>query len=316
MFSPVRVLHAFCLTLLTLLVVTGIVFASDWDEDTPKEVEKSKSEKNHSASNSGRGFESNSTLNGDGSSHAPSKHHSSNHYAKKNGAVGELGDPQVAKPLEGKIEKSHSSLRIQRQEPQLDSHEQERLQTKAIDDELRGSLSDSALKNMDPSLDDAKLLQGRTELQGGKPGRFADPDEDDAELLVEWDRWHNRFLRAVQLGTQENVNNPDPEDYERPRVDPRTGAISSRYPLGTGAAFSCVVTDDGHIKNLEIFEPSGFSKYDRAVLRAVQALEGTQILRFPKGSHRRTVMQPGRIKTATSSDFKFHHFGDIEHIRN
>lgn len=290
------------LTLSAFLALGVGALASDWDEDAPKQAPAKKTVR---TPESARAAQS-----------SPESSPSEGPYEPAQEVPGTTRQEKgSAKPLEGKIEKSHNNLRIQRQEPTLDSSQQERLETKAIDDELRGSVSDSALKNMNPSLDNSNPLAGRAALDG-KPGRFADPDEDDAELLVEWDRWHNRFLRAVQLGTQENVNNPDPEDYERPRVDPRTGAISRSYPLGTGAAFSCIVTEDGHIKNLEIFEPSGFPKYDKAVLRAVQALEGTQILRFPKGSHRRTVMQPGRIKTAASADFKFHHFGDVERVRN
>ncbi len=242
-------------------------------------------------------------------------------------APGQAGPVTAAKkssgkPLRGKIEKTHASKKQKAGTYGiLDATEgsagQEALsgsaESKSIDDELNGMVKDGSLKGLAPLSDQSeKLLQGNASLQGGKG---TDPDLDDMELLVEWDRWHNRFLRAVQLGTQEQINNPDPEDYERPHVDPQTGRLSTRYPLGTGAAFSCQVTSDGQIKNLEIIEASGFPKYDRAVLRAVRQLEGTHILKFPKGSHRRTVIQPGRIKTATTDRFKYHHFGDVEKIR-
>lgn len=268
----------------TSLFACAAAFASDWDEDSPKKtqpkVETTEEKKDATSS---------------------------------------------AAPLQGKVEKvGEASLRIRRGdaskplnslEPQTDSPD--KLNGKAIDDELRGMARDGSLSPMSP-LNDAlnNALQGKASLQDPrlKGTSSMDPDADDAELLVEWDRWHNRFLRAVQLGMQELLNNPDPEDYERPRVDPYTGAISTRYPLGTGAAFSCLVTAEGQIKNLEIIEPSGFPKYDRAVLRAVQQLAGTQIVRFPKGSHRRTCVQPGRIKTSTNSDFKYHKFGDVERV--
>ncbi|MBX9687608.1 MAG: TonB C-terminal domain-containing protein [Candidatus Obscuribacterales bacterium] len=224
-------------------------------------------------------------------------------------------------PLQGKVEKSgEAALRIKRaaqdlkdMQPQADNPGT--LEGKAVDDELRGLLKDNSLQKMIPRPGDLdKPLQGQASLLGGKAGSKLDPDEDDAELLVEWDRWRNRFLRAVQLGTQEILNNPDPDDYVRPRVDPYTGAISSRFPLGTGCAFSCQITAEGQIRNLELIETSAFPKYDKAVLRAVQQLEGTQILRFPKGSHRKTVVQPGRIKTANSNEFKYHRFGDVERV--
>lgn len=220
-------------------------------------------------------------------------------------------------PLQGKIEKSGTRIdrSLQNMTGKPDSTKTDPLSGKAIDNELKGLVDDGSLKGLSPTMGSTgDPLRGKAELQGGKGG-IADPDEDDQELMVEWDRWHNRFLRAVQLGVQELLNNPDPEDYERPRVDPMTGNFTSRYPLGTGAAFSCQVTAEGQIKNLEIIETSGFPKYDRAVMRAVQQLAGTRILVFPKGSHRRNVIQPGRIKTATSNEFKYHHFGDVEKIR-
>lgn len=183
------------------------------------------------------------------------------------------------------------------------------LQGKSIDDELRGMVQDGSLKPLTGLYDKEKPLKGSAAKASD------DPDEQDQELMVEWDRWRNRFMRAVQLGVQEMVNNPDPEDYERPRYDPQTGRLSTRYPMGTGTAFSCQVTRDGRILNLEVIEPSGFSKYDRVVLKAVRQLEGTRLLNFPKMSQRNTVTQAARIKTAATADFQYHKFGDVERVR-
>lgn len=216
---------------------------------------------------------------------------------------------QEGAPLQGVIKKTGTHPELQSGTARSDLPGA--LSGKAIDDELKGMVKDGSLKHLAPALGElSDPLKGRA----ARDGKELDPDEDDQELMVEWDRWRNRFLRAVQLGVQDLLNNPDPEDYERPRVDPVTGNFTSRYPLGTGAAFSCQVTADGQIKNLEIIEPSGFSKYDRALLRSVKALEGTRILAFPKGSHRRVVMQPGRIKTATTNQFQYHRFGDVERV--
>lgn len=189
------------------------------------------------------------------------------------------------------------------------------LDGKAIDDELRGMIQDGSLRplqGLSGDLPEGTVLKG-TATKGGLGS--VDPDEEDQELMVEWDRWRNRFLRAVQLGVQEQVNNPDPEDYQRPRFDPQTGKLMPRFPLGTGAAFDCQITSDGRILNLTIIEPSGFSAYDRAVIKSIRQLEGTRILRFPSASRRTTVTQAGRIKTATSSDFQYHHFGDVEKVK-
>lgn len=184
------------------------------------------------------------------------------------------------------------------------------LQGKTIDDELRGMVKDGSLKPLDGLYDKEKPLKGNAAKESG------DPDEQDQELMVEWDRWRNRFMRAVQLGVQEMVNNPDPEDYERPRYDAQTGRLSTRYPMGTGTAFSCMITKDGRILHLEVIEPSGFTKYDRIVLKAVRQLEGTRLLNFPKMSQRSNVTQAARIKTAQTADFQYHKFGDVERVRS
>jgi outer membrane biosynthesis protein TonB len=219
-------------------------------------------------------------------------------------------------PLQGKVEKEESaSDRIQRPAADLKSLPAQ-TDEQPKDFKLKAADQNSSLTPLLGQSDPSRTpLQGQVELLGGKTARANDPDEDDVELMVEWDRWHNRFLRAVQLGTQEIVNNPDPEDYERMRMEASSGRLTSRYPIGIGCAFSCIVTADRQIKSLEIIEPSGFPRYDRSVLRAVHQLEGTQILKFPKGSHRLTVIQPGRIKTGNSNEYKYYHFGDVEHVR-
>jgi hypothetical protein len=269
----------FLLTLLTgVLGMPPVLWASDWEEDSPAKKDKT--------------------------------------------GAGQKSRPKTQEEspaLSGRVEKEGvAPLRLERPNavpenllkslsPQLDPPAAK----------LQGAARDGLALPRTPQSDTGHdLLQGKVELLGGKSAKTRDPDEDDAELMVEWDNWHNRFLRAVQLATQEIVNNPDPEDFERPRLDPRSGNLTSRYPLGIGCVFSCVVTNDKQIKNPEITEPSGYARYDRAVLRAVQQLSGTQILNFPKGSHRLSVVQPGRIKTGNSSEFRYYHFGDIERIRH
>lgn len=215
--------------------------------------------------------------------------------------------------LQGKVEHKGDTGNLNGGRGKLD---ESGLSGKAIDDELRGLVEDGGLTPMTGLYDKERpVLKGSAELKGGKLSS-QDPDADDRELMVEWDRWRNRFLRAVQLGTQEVVNNPDPEDYEPPKFDYRTGRIAPKFPMGTVAYFSCQVTAAGEIRNLNIFRSSGFPSYDKAVIKAVRQLEGTRVLTFPRGSHRLVVKQDAGIRTASSSDFKYYHFGDVEKIRN
>jgi len=51
------------------------------------------------------------------------------------------------------------------------------------------------------------------------------------------------------------------------------------------------------------------------VLEAVQALDGTSILRFPTGSKRTVVSHGGGIKTADQFQQQYFKFGDVEHVR-
>lgn len=274
---------------------------SDWDESPAKETAGSLNTDSDGSSNtSSTGTPNNKPLQGviEETSVMPTR-------ATRNRAL-DKGPELIVPSVPGKPNYQSGQAEKDKEEP---------LTGKAIDDELRGMVRDGSLKPLSGLSDRNSPLKGQTSLND-KGLREMDPDADDQELMVEWDRWRNRFLRAVQLGVQEMVNNPDPDDYERPRVDPMTGRITSRYPLGTGCAFSCQITNDGQIKNLDILESSGFPKYDKAVWASIKQLEGTRILAFPKSSHRLSVTQAGRIKTATNSDFNYYHFGDVERVRS
>ena len=154
-------------------------------------------------------------------------------------------------------------------------------------------------------------LKGKAEL--GDTGLASqDPDIDDQELQVEWDKWRNRFLWAVQSGVQEALNNPDDQML---RWDPQQNVVVMRFPLGTVAWFNCKVTNDRRIAEVKLMHSSGFPGYDKAVVNAVKSLEGTSILRFPKRSRRQFITQQAGIKTSDSGDRQFFHFGDVERYR-
>jgi hypothetical protein len=170
---------------------------------------------------------------------------------------------------------------------------------------------DANLQGMTPSQDNRKkVLQGNANMQD--LGASQDPDMDDQEMMVEWDRWRNRFLMAVQQGVQESLNSTG--DLMM-RFDPRTHRVMSKFPLGTVAWFSCQVTSNRKVVNLKLMQTSGFPNYDQAVLDAVAALDGTSILRYPRGSQRKIVSQAAGIKTADQPGQANYHFGDVEHYR-
>ncbi len=159
------------------------------------------------------------------------------------------------------------------------------------------------------------MLHGTATKQGasleGDVEGVSDPDAADQELMIEWDRWRNRFLHAIQSGMQESLNNPE----QGLRWDPARQAMVNRFPLGTTAWFSCQVTPDRRISHIKLLHSSGYPAYDRAVLDAIDALQGSSILRYPTGSRRQVVVQTAGIKTAEQAEYRNFHFGDVERQR-
>ncbi len=168
------------------------------------------------------------------------------------------------------------------------------------------------LAGMSPSMDKSgnPLSGNASTLDSGVTS--SDPDMDDQEMMVQWDKWHNRVLNAIQQGLIEQLSaTGDNVMY----LDRRTGRMRSKYPLGTMAMFSCQVTPDHRIVNLKIDQTSGFGDYDRAVYQAVNVLNGSSVLRYPKGSHRKIVWEGAGIRTSMQAGPANFHWGDTEHYR-
>jgi hypothetical protein len=190
---------------------------------------------------------------------------------------------------------------------------------------LEGTIKQDALHGEadedDPNLQNQNAeadSDGRAPLRGQaqtdqQPLDSDDPDMDDQELQVAWDRWRNNLLYAIQSGVQEALNNPEDAML---RWDPVRKRVLMRFPLGTTSWFYCKVNSNRHIESLKIMEPSGFDGYDKAVLKAVRDLEGSSLLKFPKRSRRLFVTQSAGIKTSDQGggrqDFRF---GDVERYR-
>lgn len=139
----------------------------------------------------------------------------------------------------------------------------------------------------------------------------ADPDTANQELMVEWDKWHNRLLWSIQSGVQELINSPENAE---PHWDAARGrvVIGPNLPLGTKATFFVRVSSDRRIIKARIVQPSGIPEYDKALLDAIYALDGTAILRFPKNSMRERVNETATIITSDRGEREFFKFGDVE----
>lgn len=176
---------------------------------------------------------------------------------------------------------------------------------------LSGRLEDegAGLKPIEGKSDPASGRLKATVSKDDARGTAGDPDAADKELMVQWDRWRNRFLHAIQSGMQDKLNDPSETNL---RWDEKAKTMVSRYPLGIVAWFACQVTPDRRILNARIIHSSGYPGYDRAVLEAIDDLQGNNILRYPSASRRKIVSQAAGIKTAETSEFRYHKFGDVE----
>lgn len=158
---------------------------------------------------------------------------------------------------------------------------------------------------------DTSYLKGSAQM-GELDAAKEDPDADDKELMIAWDHWRNRFLQAVLASTSEMLNSDQGRSFH---INPHTHVMEPKYPVGTVAWFVCEVTRDKQIKRLRILNSSGFSDYDQAVIEAVQALQGSSLLRFPNGSRRMAVLQGGAVERATQAQKQYFRFGDVERYR-
>jgi len=176
---------------------------------------------------------------------------------------------------------------------------------------LSGQAEEDGLNPMKGQLDqDGGPLKGSAQVSESDL-QAQDPDTADQELMVEWDKWHNRLLWSIQSGVQELINSP--ENVE-PRWDARRGRVvlGPNIPLGTKATFFVRVSADKRIVKARIVQPSGYPDYDKALLDAIYALDGTSILRFPRNSKRQRVNETATIITSDRGDREFFKFGDVE----
>jgi hypothetical protein len=129
----------------------------------------------------------------------------------------------------------------------------------------------------------------------------AEPDEKG----IAWDDWRNRMLRAAWQNWGNMLQG---------------GVISTSFSRhhhvfadGTAAIFSCVVTKDRRIKDLQIVESSGLDEFDEMVLTSVRKLDGSRLLAFPASSQRDSIEQKCAFRIGTASAFHDHKFEDVEH---
>ncbi len=212
--------------------------------------------------------------------------------------------PKIIEPMPVPVVKPRAPLKGKLDDTQLQSGAEKDALSGQVDDSGAGAALQPVQGKPDPNTGRLKATVSKDDELGG-----ADPDAADSELMVQWDRWRNRFLRAIQTGMQDKLNDPNETNL---RWDAKTRMMVNRIPLGTVTWFAAQVTPDLRIHNAKIVHRSGYPGYDQAVLEAIHDLAGSPILRYPRGSRRQIVSQVAGIKTAETSEFRYQKFGDVE----
>ena len=189
---------------------------------------------------------------------------------------------------------------------------------------LKGGAQDDGgdnLKGMNAQTDDSGPLKGNA--QDDNPNTLKanlsqdqlqseDPDRDDQQMAVEWDKWRNNLLHSVQSGVMEIVNS---KENMVPHFDQARNRLvyAPNIPLGTKATFWVKVNRQRRILDARILASSGNAGYDKALLDAIYSLDGSNILRYPTGSKRVIVDQAATILTSDRGGYQNFKFGDVEH---
>ena len=214
-----------------------------------------------------------------------------------------------AKSIKTRFEKfgiKEIHIGIQNKKKKLEGQTQDTgsgLSGQAAQDDMGGPMNGSLDENGGTLKGSASSNQGDLQAE--------DPDRGDQELAVEWDKWHNRLLWSIQSGVQELINSPENAE---PRWDARRGRVvlGPNIPLGTKCTFYARVSADRRVTKAKILQSSGYPDYDKAVLDAIYALDGTSILRFPRNSRRERVTEAATIITSDRGGREYHNFGDVE----
>lgn len=199
---------------------------------------------------------------------------------------------QQIKPLQGGIEQSE-------------------IKGGADDTILQGGAGDSnwQMDAQQGSRDGGRTLQGNTTDTTLSGNASDDPDENNQELAIEWDRWRNTLIQAIQANTIKNINVHNNIHFV---WDPRSQMMQSRYPNGTSVWYFLNVLPNRKIINVRLTQNSQFPSYDQAVIDAILALNGNKILAYPRGSKRQIVAQEANVSTAAQSSIQNFNFGDVE----
>lgn len=140
----------------------------------------------------------------------------------------------------------------------------------------------------------------------------ADPDRDNAELMLAWDKWRNRFAHSVWQRYCQTLDGAGTV-FVGPIPVKLVNTPSYHFPEGLAATYACGITADHRMTYARITSSSGVPELDRIILHAVVSLAGKRSIAFPKGSQRQFVTEIESLGTGPSG-WHGRQYGDVERI--
>ncbi|MBX9771286.1 MAG: hypothetical protein K2X29_07935 [Candidatus Obscuribacterales bacterium] len=161
-------------------------------------------------------------------------------------------------------------------------------------------------RRQEPQLDSPSLNKAATAATNALSA-------EDEQLLIEWDRWRNKFSKKVWLKLNEQLTGGFCINLGGILLTTGEGS-PYHFRKGIQVTYICEVTNDRRITNLRVTSPSGDPTYDHLVLACVQSLNGKSSLKFPEGSKRTRVRTAATLKIGKAA---FHEtkYNDQEFVR-
>lgn len=162
------------------------------------------------------------------------------------------------------------------------------------------------LKGLEPT---AGATQTTIPLSASKT---VDPDAGNAELQIEWDRWRNKFARAVWAKSSACIVGPGA--FVIGTMVMKFGeAPGYHFPAGLKVTYRCEISNEGRITALTLSSSSGNRDFDNIILHCVRSTDGKRLLAFPRDSKRLSVIEEETLITG-GGGWHGRTYNDVEHV--
>ncbi|HEY9773025.1 MAG TPA: hypothetical protein V6C81_04385 [Planktothrix sp.] len=141
--------------------------------------------------------------------------------------------------------------------------------------------------------------------------KSVDPDKDDRDMMLAWDKWRNHFAHTVWQHYCENLMGPGTVFIGSVPIKLVNAPSGYMFQNGLHATYSCVVTSDRRILAAHITRSSGNPDLDAVILKSVESMSGKHSLTFPKGSRRQAINETESLGTGANG-WQGHAYNDVE----